>query len=94
VDGLDSRMANWTSTVCGFVNVSYGQGGMKSAESQGVFNGKVMIDDHSFCTAVKEGFCTDFVSGLLSNQGHSEGYRGGPYITNGSSRYRIRVKSV
>ena len=56
--------------------------------------GKGMIDDHSFCTTVKEGTGTDFLSGLLSDQGNSESDRRRPYISYGSSRYRIRVKRI
>ena len=52
------------------------------------------IDNHTFCTAIKEGVSTDFLTRLLSNQEDSESDRRRPYISYGSFRYRIRVKSV
>ena len=43
-------------------------------------DGKGMIDDHSFCSAIKKSVGTDFLSRLFSNQGISEGDRRRLYI--------------
>jgi len=59
-----------------------------------VLLGKGRVNNHTFCTTIKEGVSTDFLTRLLSNQEDSESDRRRPYISYGSFRYRIRVKSV
>ena len=56
--------------------------------------GKGRVDNHTFRAAIEEGVSTDCLTRLRSNEKDSESDRRRPYISYGSFRYRIRVKSV
>jgi hypothetical protein len=93
-DGLDGGEADRAGVIHGSVDIADRKRGAESSESQGVFLGKGRVNDHTFRAAIEKGVSTDFLTRLLSNQEDSESDRRRPYISYGSFRYRIRVKSV
>ena len=93
-DGLDRGMADGTGIIQGSIDIFDGKRGAKGSKCEGMVLGKGRIDNHTFCAAIEEGVSTDFLTRLLSNQEDSESDRRRPYISYGSFRYRIRVKSV
>ena len=93
-DGLDHGMADGAGIIQGSIDVLDGKRGAKGSECESMVLGKGRVDNHTFCTTIKEGVSTDFLTRLLSNQEDSECDRRRPYILYGSFRYRIRVKSV
>ena len=66
-NGLYCGMAYRSSSVCRSIYVSNREWASQGSQSQGMVCGEGMIDDHSFCTTVKEGTGTDFLSRLLSD---------------------------
>src|SRR5712672_415349 len=93
-DGRDCREADRAGIVQGSGDISDGKGGAAGAESEGMILGKGRVDNHTFRAAIKEGVSTDCLTRLRSNEEDSESERRRPYISYGSFRYRIRVKSV
>lgn len=92
-DCLDGDRADGAGFVQGAVYVFYGEWGAECSEGQVVSFGKVMVNDHSFGAAVKEGGGTDLLIRFLSDKGHWEGDGRGTYISNGSFGYRIGIES-
>ena len=93
-DGLDGCEAYWAGFVRGSVDISDWKRGAEGAKGECVIFGKGGVNNHSFCSAIEEGVSTDCFTGMLSNKEDSESDRRRPYISYGSFRYRIRVKSI
>src|SRR5712672_4870280 len=93
-DGLDGCEAYRAGIVQGSVDISDGKWGVEGAESEGMILGKGRVNNHTFRAAIKEDVSTDCLTRLRSNKEDSESDRRRPYISYGSFRYRIRVKSV
>ena len=93
-DGLDRGRSDWSILVGGTVDIFYSKGGTESSECKRVFQGEVMVNDHSFGSAVYKGCCTDFFGGSMTDKGDFERDRRRTYIAYCSFRYRGRFYGV